>query len=59
MDENTPIDDPDDEVLPASPARRRKAMLIGCLFAILLLAILIWFGVTHTRTSDHPGLFGS
>ena len=59
MDPKTRIDDPDDEVLPASPKRRQAAMTIGCLFALALLAFLIWFGVTHTGTADSPGWFGS
>ena len=59
MDDRTRIDDPDDEVLPASPTRRRAAMSIGCLLAIALLVFLVWFAATHTGTSDRPGMFGS
>lgn len=58
MDSRTPIDDPDDEVLPASPRRRRAALTIGCLFVIGVLVFLIWFGVTHTSTSEGWGWFG-
>lgn len=53
------IDNPDDEILPASPGRRRSAMVVGCLFALLLLAVLVWFVATHTETMDNPGWFGS
>ena len=59
MDDRTPIDDPDDAVRPASPARRRVARTIGCLFVGILLACLIWFGVTHSETFERPGWFGS
>lgn len=59
MDRKTRIDDPDDEVLPASPRRRRASMMIGCLFAIVLIAVLIWFGATHTGTGEQPGWFGT
>lgn len=58
MDSHTPIDDPDDEVLPASPRRRRVAMTIGCLFVVGVLVFLIWFGASHTGTSERPGWFG-
>lgn len=58
MDDRTRIDDPDDGVLPASPGRRRTAMTFGCLFAIALLAFLIWFAATHTGTSEQPRWFG-
>ncbi len=57
MDDRTPIDDPDDEVLPASPGRRRAAMAIGCLFVVIVLVFLIWFGVTHSETFERPGWF--
>jgi hypothetical protein len=30
----------------------------GCLFALALLGILIWFGVLHLGTADKPGWFG-
>lgn len=53
------IDDPDDEVLPASPRRRRAAAMIGCLFALFLMLVLVWFAATHTQTLDSPGWFGS
>lgn len=59
MDRNTPIDDPDDEVLPASPRRRQAAMAIGCLFILAMLVFLIWFIATHTETFDRPGWFGT
>ena len=59
MDRQTPIDDPDDEVLPASPGRRRTAMTIGCLFVIALLVFLIWFSASHTGTAERRGWFGS
>lgn len=59
MDRKTRIDDPDDEVLPASPGRRRTAMTVGCLFVIAVLAFLIWFVATHTQTFERPGWFGS
>lgn len=59
MKRKTRIDDPDDEMLPASPRRRRAAMTIGCLFALALLAFLVWFAATHTGTMDAPGWFGS
>ena len=59
MDDRTPIDDPDDEVLPASPQRRRTAMTIGCLFVLAVLAFLIWFGATHSATFERPGWFGT
>jgi hypothetical protein len=59
MDSRTPIDDPDDEVLPASPGRRRTAMTIGCLFVIVVLVFLVWFAATHSGTFEHRGWFGS
>ena len=59
MDSNTPIDNPDDEVLPATPGRRRTAMTIGCLFVVVVLGALIWFGVTHTGTGNSPSWFGT
>lgn len=59
MDDRTPIDDPDDEVLPASPERRRVAMTIGCLVVVAVVAFLIWFAATHSGTFDRPGWFGA
>ncbi len=53
------IDDPDDEVLPASPGRRRQRTLLGCLTFLVLLAALAWFVATHTQTLENPSLFGS
>lgn len=53
------IDDPDDEVLPASPGRRRGAAILGCATLLVLLAILVWFVATHTQTFENPGLFGT
>ena len=53
-----PIDNPDDEIIPASPGRRRTATTIGCLAVVLLLAVLIWFGATHTETFEGQSLFG-
>jgi hypothetical protein len=58
VDPKTPIDDPDDEVPPANPRRRRAVTMFGCLFALALLGILIWFGVLHLGTADEPGWFG-
>ncbi|HEX6924901.1 MAG TPA: hypothetical protein VF167_05705 [Longimicrobiaceae bacterium] len=58
-DPKIPIDDPDDEVLPASPARRRAKLAIGCLIVLGVLVFLIWFAVTHTGTADRPGRFGT
>lgn len=52
------IDDPDDEILPASPGRRRRRAILGCLTLIVLLGVLVWFAVTHTETFQNPGLFG-
>lgn len=59
MDRDVPIDDPDDEVLPASPRRRRTAMTIGCLLVVVLVAALLWFGATHTATFEDRGMFGT
>lgn len=53
------LDDPDDEVLPASPARRRRAAFVGCFTLLFLLGALTWFVATHTQTFENPGLFGS
>ena len=52
------IDDPDDEVLPASPERRRAAAIVGCLTLLLMLGGLVWFVATHTDTFESQGLFG-
>ena len=59
MDPDTRIDDPDDEVIPASPRRRRIATAIGCLFVLVLLAVLIWFGASNLATFERTGAFGS
>lgn len=52
------LDDPDDEVLPASRPRRRAAAMLGCLTLVLVLAVLIWFVASNTKTLENPGLFG-
>ena len=53
------MDDPDDEVLPASRRRRRSAALLGCATVLVLLALLGWFVATHTETTDRRSLFGA
>ena len=52
------IDDPDDEILPASPGRRRIGAIVGCLTLIILLGVLTWFVATNTETFENRGLFG-
>ena len=56
--ERIKLDDPDDEVLPASRSRRRRAATLGCLTLVIMLAVLIWFVASNTRTLENPGLFG-
>lgn len=54
-----PIDDPDDEIPPANPARRRVAMLTGCLFVVVVLVFLVWFIAENSDPPDEqPGMFG-
>jgi hypothetical protein len=53
------LDDPDDEVLPASPRARRAATTFGCVTIVILLALLAWFVATHTATVPSTGIFGS
>lgn len=54
-----PIDDPDDEIPPASPARRRGAMITGCLFIVVVVVFLVWFTAENSDPpEDQPSLFG-
>lgn len=55
-----PIDDSDDEILPASPARRRAAKVTGCLFVLVVLGFILWFSLENDDPpEDRPGLFGA
>ena len=54
-----PIDRADDEIPPANPARRRVAMLTGCLFVVVVLVFLIWWIAANPEaTQEQPSLFG-
>ena len=44
-----PGENPDSDVLPISPSRRRLAMLIALAFVALILTFLVWFIATHTE----------
>lgn len=56
--ERIAIDDPDDEILPASPRRRKIHALVGCLTLLILIAFLVWFVATNTETMENGNLFG-
>lgn len=56
--ERITIDDPDDEILPASPRRRKIHALVGCLTLLILLAVLVWFVANNTQTFENRSLFG-
>ena len=54
-----PIDDPDDEMIPANPARRRVAMITGVVFVLLIIVFIVWFTAENPEpTQERPGLFG-
>jgi hypothetical protein len=52
-----PGENPDNDVLPISPGRRRLAMLIGIVFLLVILGFLLWFVTTHTEQSG-GGMLG-
>jgi hypothetical protein len=55
-----PIDNADDEMLPANPARRRVARATGCLFVIVVLGFILWFTLENDDPPDErPRLFGA
>jgi hypothetical protein len=47
-----------EQTLPVSPTRRKARRAIGCLFVVAILALLIWFGVTHTEAGRVRGFLG-
>lgn len=49
-----PLDDPG-EGLPASPARRRFALVAGLVMILLILVTLIWFVAANTDLPDERG----
>jgi hypothetical protein len=53
-----PGENPDDDVLPVSPSRRRTATLVGIAFMIAIFTFLIWFILTHTEQAE-GGMVGS
>ncbi|HUE95556.1 MAG TPA: hypothetical protein VMN39_02805 [Longimicrobiaceae bacterium] len=54
-----PIDDPDDEIPPANPARRRVATITACLFVLVVLGFIIWFTVENSDPpAERRSLFG-
>lgn len=55
--DHDPLDESDD-AMPVSPTRRRRAIVVGLLLALALLAALIWFSAEHTETRDTRGLMG-
>ncbi len=50
--------DDGDMTLPVSPTRRKARRAIGCLFLVVILALLVWFGVTHTASERNRGFLG-
>jgi hypothetical protein len=52
------IDDPDDEILPASPGRRRAATLVGCFVVLLLVGLLIYWIAFRTPAPQDRSWFG-
>jgi hypothetical protein len=59
--EYDPLDeslDESEQTLPVSPTRRKARRAIGCLFVVAILALLIWFGVTHTEAGRVRGFLG-
>ena len=52
-----PGENPDDDVLPISPTRRRIAMWTGIVFLFAILAFLFWFVTTH-REQSGGGMLG-
>lgn len=52
------IDDPDDEILPASPGRRRAATVMGCLVVLLLVGLLVYWIAFRTPAPQQRGWFG-
>ena len=55
-----PIDEADDEMIPASPRRRRVARATGCLFVVVVLGFILWFTLENTSPpDDRSGIFGA
>lgn len=55
-----PIDNPEDDMLPANPARRRFAKATGCLFVIVVLGFVLWFTLENDdQPEDRPRLFSA
>lgn len=55
-----PIDNADDEMLPANPSRRRVARATGCLFVVIVLGFVLWFTLENDDPpADRPGMFGA
>jgi hypothetical protein len=50
--------DPDDEVIPASPGGRRRAILIALVFLGAMIVFWVLFIATHTETSEGDGFLG-
>lgn len=54
-----PIDDPDDEIHPANPARRRFVTIVGLLLMLAVIAFIVWFTAENADPPDQqPSLFG-
>jgi hypothetical protein len=49
---------PDDEVIPASPGGRRRAILIALVFLGAMIVFWVLFIATHTGTGDGDGMLG-
>jgi hypothetical protein len=46
------------QTLPVSPGRRNARRTLGCLFLVIILSLLLWFGLTHTSTGKERGFLG-
>jgi hypothetical protein len=52
-------ENPDDDVLPASPRRRHVATAIALFFVAGILLFLVWFIATHTEQREEGAGFGA
>ena len=46
------------QTLPVSADRRTARRTLGCLFLVIILALLLWFGITHTGTEKDREFLG-
>ena len=46
------------QTLPVSADRRTARRTLGCLFLVIILALLLWFGITHTGTGKDRDFLG-